>query len=210
MPQNVPKTVYSLLSYTEWLVGATIGKQGQTIIDLLSLSSTYNRYNISNYAPTFKFPHWLNGCQGWPVIMQDDRHTVNPLCPQKVPSTFITTRKWSLRGLCFYKCLSVHGGGAPQCILVIADPPWEQTHPPMGADNPLGADTPAQCMLGDMAYKWAVRILLECIQDCSNLVFWIFPSTLCINTVSELHSGCTWAICSAICICNLQSWIRHW
>ena len=61
-------------------------------------------------------------------------------------------------------------------------PPHGQTPPrsrPLGADSPQ-ADTPleqtpprpAQCMLGDMGNKRAVRILLECIL----VLFFILPS----------------------------------
>ena len=40
--------------------------------------------------------------------------------------------------------------------------PWKQTPP--GTRHPPGADSPpAQCMLGDMGNRRAVRILLECI-----------------------------------------------
>ena len=58
-------------------------------------------------------------------------------------------------------------------------PPWEQTSPP-------GADPPAQCMLGDMGNKQAVRILLE-----GNLVTPVCHSVhrggVCIG--GDLHSG---------------------
>ena len=70
----------------------------------------------------------------------------------------ITARKRSLRRLCFYRCLSVHGGGClPQCMLGChppeadppgADTPPEQTlprgrHPP-GSRHPPEADTPQE------------------------------------------------------------------
>ena len=94
---------------------------------------------------------------------------------------FITARKRSLRRLCFYTCQSVilfTGRGV--CLSACwdskppgadppgADTPQEQTpleQTPPGTDTPAQADTPppAQCMLGDTANKWAVRILLECI-----------------------------------------------
>ena len=51
---------------------------------------------------------------------------------------------------------SLHRGG---CLG--RQPPQEQTPP--GADTPLGATPPEQCMLGDMGNKWAVWILLESI-----------------------------------------------
>ena len=46
---------------------------------------------------------------------------------------------------------SPSGPGTP----LAADPPWEQTPPRKQTSS-------AQYMLGDMGYKWAVRILLEC------------------------------------------------
>ena len=82
-------------------------------------------------------------------------------------------------------CDSVHGGGGgeglPQSMLgyhpLLArqtpqqgNPPWQgrppptqQGRPPTVARRPPGkADTPAQCMLGDMVNKQVVCILLEC------------------------------------------------
>ena len=59
------------------------------------------------------------------------------------------------------------GGCLPQCMLGYTP---SRADIPLGADTPgirhppWGADTPtAQCMLGDMGNKRAVRILLECI-----------------------------------------------
>ena len=70
----------------------------------------------------------------------------------------ITTRKQSLRRLCFYTCLSVilFTGGSASVHAGIADHPQEQTAP--GSRHP-----PAQCILGDTANTQAVCILLECI-----------------------------------------------
>ena len=78
----------------------------------------------------------------------------------------VTAHRSSLQKLCFHRCLSVHGGCLPHCMLRYT--PLEQ-NPPLGRDPPgtrlpPGADTPpAQCMLGDTGNKQAVRILLECI-----------------------------------------------
>ena len=66
------------------------------------------------------------------------------------PNSLITSRKRSLRRLCFYKYLSVQWGGGAVSASVhagIADP---QKQTPPGAD-----------MQGDTANKRAVRILLE-------------------------------------------------
>ena len=52
------------------------------------------------------------------------------------------------------------GGGSASVHTGIADPPGADT--PLGA-GPLGADPPVQCILGDMANKRVVHILLECI-----------------------------------------------
>ena len=58
-------------------------------------------------------------------------------------SHIFTTRKRSLRRLCFHRCLSVYGGGClPHCMLGCTHPQDQsQTTPP-------GRHPPAQCMLG--------------------------------------------------------------
>ena len=53
---------------------------------------------------------------------------------------FITARKRSWRRLCFYMCLSVHGGVPGQV------PPWAGTPP--GRYTPPAGTPPPQCMLG--------------------------------------------------------------
>ena len=64
---------------------------------------------------------------------------------------------------CFYRCVSVHGGGGEQV------PPGTRYTPctsctPWTRYTPLGTRyTPEQYMLGDTGNKRAVRILLECI-----------------------------------------------
>ena len=68
----------------------------------------------------------------------------------------VTTRKQSLRRLCFYSCLSVHRGGV--CPIACWDtptqdqrqtPPWADTPPgpeadPLGQTPPSQADAPGQ------------------------------------------------------------------
>ena len=51
-------------------------------------------------------------------------------------SVIFTARKWSLRRLCFYTCLSVHSGGSTWA----GAPSSRQVHPPAGI--PLGRYTP--------------------------------------------------------------------
>ena len=93
----------------------------------------------------------------------------------KNPFKIFTTRK-SLRRLCFYTCVSVHGEGVPGQV-----PPGRYTPPRVGTflsgrytpregTPPLWAGTAShphptaeQCMLGDTGNKRAVRTLLECI-----------------------------------------------
>ena len=78
------------------------------------------------------------------------------VAPQKglMSSNFITSRKWGLRRLCFYTCLSFssQGGCLPHCMLGYTPPPpgqtppWADTPPrqtPPGRHLPgLGLDTP--------------------------------------------------------------------
>ena len=54
----------------------------------------------------------------------------------------ITTRKRSLRRLCFYTCLSVHSGGKSTW----AGTPWDQVHPPEPGTHtsPPGPGTPSR------------------------------------------------------------------
>ena len=77
-----------------------------------------------------------------------------------------------MRRLCFYRCLSVHGGGClPQCMLGYhTHTPGSQTPLPLGADppradTPLGADTPPESrhLPERRPLLRMVRILLECI-----------------------------------------------
>ena len=80
-------------------------------------------------------------------------------------------------------CLSTCGVSAPlhagkHTPRPEANTPLEQTPP---QSRPPGADTPAQCMLGDTANKRAVRIPLECI-----LVHTCFPTIA--NNASETCS----------------------
>ena len=105
----------------------------------------------------------------------------------------ITVRKRSLRRLSFYTCLSVilfTEGCLSQCMLGYtpsgadtprADTPpqeqtssWEQTF--HQEQTPSHEQTPpAQCMLGDVGNKQAVRILLECILV-SNIFYRLYSS----------------------------------
>ena len=80
----------------------------------------------------------------------------------------ITTRKRSLRRLCFYTCLSVILFTGAVCLSACWDsrPPGGR-HPPPQEQAP-----PAQCMLGDTANNRAVRILLECILVNKNVCRW--------------------------------------
>ena len=94
-----------------------------------------------------------------------------------------TTRKQSLRRLCFTGvCLST-GGCLPQCMLGYTPPqdqrqtppgnrgrhqtplPWADTLPEQTPSGryPLGRHPRAQCMLGDTVNKRSVCIPLECI-----------------------------------------------
>ena len=54
----MPQTSNSLSSPNQWLLGATNGNHGQTVMHL-QCSETINHYNgykISKYASNFKFP----------------------------------------------------------------------------------------------------------------------------------------------------------
>ena len=88
-------------------------------------------------------------------------HTQTQAEPEHSESTFITTRKRSLRRLCFHRCLSVHGGSAP----LHAGIHTTLSRPPPQADTPTWADTPSRLRSAwwDAVNKRAVRILLECI-----------------------------------------------
>ena len=116
----------------------------------------------------------------------------------------ITTRKRSLRRLCFYICLSVFlfmeeagtWAGTPQYQV---HPLQDQVHPP-GRYTPWGQvppDTryppfPGQCMLGDTGNKRAVRILLECIIVSNNsplFVIYLFFLWLRLRRSVLMHSS---------------------
>ena len=98
------------------------------------------------------------------------------LCYDACNSVLITSRKRSLQRLCFHRCLSVHGGCLPHCMLGCTTsgqtPPWADAPPPQ-VDPPGQTPPLAQCMLGythtlpsacwDTVNKRAVRIPLECI-----------------------------------------------
>ena len=60
IPFKVKVTYYHPLNL--WLLGATNGNQGQTVMhfNVLRLSATYNGYKISKYASNFKFPTITN------------------------------------------------------------------------------------------------------------------------------------------------------
>ena len=77
-----------------------------------------------------------------------------------------TARKRSLRRLCFHRCLSVHGGCLPHCMLGYtprADmPPCGQTTPQTDTHTPLGRHPPPSACW-DTVNKRVVRIPLECI-----------------------------------------------
>ena len=82
-----------------------------------------------------------------------------------------------LRRLCFYTCLSVHGGGQPQCMLVYH--PREQAppgtrHPPQDQAPPLPKNR--RLLLR------TVRILLECI-----LVYWVIPVIKWLDICTPKH-----------------------
>ena len=83
-----------------------------------------------------------------------------------------------LQRLCFYRCLSVHSGGLPQCMLGYTPPrpppsrhtpPKEQTLPqsrhPLESRHPPEADTPLEQTTPPVKRPLlrTVRILLECI-----------------------------------------------
>ena len=89
--------------------------------------------------------------------------------------SIFTSRKRSLRRLCFYRCLSVHGGRAWQ-----GGHAWQGAHVWQGGHAWQGAciaggcawwghvchTCPAQQMLWNMVNEREVRILLECILVC--------------------------------------------
>ena len=83
-------------------------------------------------------------------------HTAQRQISTQIPIWFCSNLLPSatkLRRLCFYTCLSVHGGGG--AASVHAGIPT----PPPGANTPLGADSPPSRRL----LLRTVRILLECI-----------------------------------------------
>ena len=84
-----------------------------------------------------------------------------------IPLCIFTARKRSLRRLCFYRCVSVHGGvgipGPPQ----MENPPWMETPPgwrtPPDGEPPLDGEPPPGWRTPPLVNVRVVRILLECI-----------------------------------------------
>ena len=54
----------------------------------------------------------------------------------------ITARKRSLRRLCFYRCVSVHRGGLPQCMLGYTPSPLPSQGDPPARETPSAKETP--------------------------------------------------------------------
>ena len=87
---------------------------------------------------------------------------------------FITARKRSLRRLCFYRCLSVHGGGG--------SPSWGGFSIP-GGFSILGGGFSIRSMCGRYASYWNAFLLSKLL---CTAVYFIFNKVLCKLRIAYL------------------------